>query len=76
MNFLLTPGAPLYREQLRARAFESWRNAAALVSLEWDAYLAADSDTRSDSFAAYEAALDAEAMAAAELELFNLDQAA
>jgi hypothetical protein len=43
MNFLRTPGAPLYREQLRARAYDSWRNAA---------------------------------MAAGELELFNLDQAA
>jgi hypothetical protein len=76
MNFLLTPGAPLYREQLRARALDSWRNAAMLVSLEWDAYLAADGDARSDAFAAYEAALDAERAAADELELLNLDQAA
>jgi hypothetical protein len=76
MNFLLRPGAPLYREQLRARAIDSWRNAALLVSLEWDAYVAADRDARSDAFAAYEAALEAEATAAGELELLHLDQAA
>jgi hypothetical protein len=76
MNFLLTPGAPLYREQLWARALDSWRNAAMLVSLEWDAYLAADGDARLDAFAAYEAALDAERAAADELELLHLDRAA
>jgi hypothetical protein len=36
MNFLLTPGAPLYREQLRARAFDSWRNAAELELFHLD----------------------------------------
>jgi hypothetical protein len=47
-----------------------------LVSLEWDAYLAADGDTRSEAFAAYEAALDNERAAADELELLHLDRAA
>jgi hypothetical protein len=48
-------------------ALEVWRAAAHLVSVRWDRFLAADPVTRSFAFAAYVAALDAEAAAAADL---------
>jgi len=76
MTFLLRPGAPLGTAQLHARALEDWRATARLVSLEWDRVLFADSGTRDDAFAAYVAALDAEAAAADELAGLYLRAAA
>ncbi len=46
---------------------DGWRNAAKLVWTRWEAFLDAPRDTRARAFAAYLAALDAEAAAAAEI---------
>ena len=67
MTFLIRFGAPLYQAQLRARALDMWRDAALLVQSRWDDFLAADRASRRGAFAAYVAALDAEAVAAGEL---------
>jgi hypothetical protein len=49
------------------RSLETWRHAAQLVWARWEAFLDAPSETRNRAFAAYVAALDAEAAAAAEM---------
>jgi hypothetical protein len=67
MTFLNRPGAPRYKAQLQARARETWRDAESLVQLRWDDFLAADRASRSGAYAAFRAALDAEAAAAAGL---------
>ena len=67
MTFLIRPGAPLHEAQLQARALNTWRDAELLVRLRWDEFLAADRASRRGAFAAYVAALDAEAAAAGEL---------
>jgi hypothetical protein len=51
----------------RARAFDSWREAADLVSMRWQRFLEAESEGRQWAFASYVAALDAEEAAAADL---------
>jgi hypothetical protein len=76
MTFLLRPRAPLYTSQLHARALEDWRAVARLVSIEWDRVLVAAPWAREDAFAAYVAALDAEAAAADELAGLYLREAA
>jgi hypothetical protein len=45
-------------------AYEAWRVAARLVSMRWQAFLDAGSETRRLAFASYLAALDAEQAAA------------
>jgi hypothetical protein len=67
MTFLIRPGAPLYQVPPRARALDAWRDAELLVHLLWNTFLAADRASRPGAFAAYVAALDAEAAAAGEL---------
>jgi hypothetical protein len=67
MTFLIRPGAPLYQAQLQARALDTWRDAELVVQLRWDEFLVADRASRRGAFAAYVAALDAEAAAAGEL---------
>ena len=67
MTFLISPGAPLYQAQLRARALDAWRDAELLVQSRWDAFVTARRASRPGAFAAYRAALDAEATAAGEL---------
>jgi hypothetical protein len=67
MTFLVRPGAPLHRAQLHSRAFDAWRDAELVVRLQWDTFLVADPASRRDAFAAFMAALDAEAAAAGEL---------
>ena len=67
MTFLIHAGAPLDETQLRARALATWRDAERHVHLRWDDFLAADRTWRGGAFAAYVAALDAEAAAASEL---------
>ena len=47
-----------------ARALEAWREAELQVHAQWDAFLVADRRSRRSAFAAYVAALDAEAAAA------------
>ena len=51
----------------RARALDTWRDAARLVSTRWEVFLEAEPETRAWAFASYVAALDAEEAAAAEM---------
>ena len=51
----------------QARALETWREAASLVSTRWHAFLDAEPETRKWAFASYLAALDAEEAAAADV---------
>jgi hypothetical protein len=67
MTFLSRPRAPLHEAQLQARALATWRDTELLVKLRWDDFLAAKRASRPGAFAAYVAALDAEAAAAGEL---------
>ena len=67
MTYLIRPGAPLYQAQLHARALGTWRDASVFVQLRWDDFLVADRASRRGAFAAYLAALDAEAAAAGEV---------
>ena len=67
MTFLIRPGTPRYRAQLRARALAAWRDAELLVQLRWHAFLEADRGSRTGAYAAYLQALDAEAAAAGDL---------
>jgi len=76
MTFLIRPGAPLYQAQLQALALDMWRDAELLVQLRWDDFLVADRASRRGAFAAYVAALDAEAAAAGELAHSHLAEAA
>jgi hypothetical protein len=76
MTCLIRPGAPLYEAQLRARALDMWRDAELVVQLRWDSFLVAARAARRDTFAAYVAALDAEAAAAGELAHSHLAEAA
>ncbi len=59
-----------------ARARKRWRDAARLVSTRWDAFLAAEPETRAFAFASYTAALDAEEEAAADMAALVSNQAA
>jgi hypothetical protein len=65
------------RAQLQALAHDAWREAEAQVQTWWTAFLAADRPSRRRAaFAAYLAALDAEAVAADALAQAHLDLAA
>ena len=75
MTFLIRRGAPLYQAQMQALALDMWRDAERVVQLRWDTFLEADRASRPDAFAAYVAALDAEAAAAAELAHAHSDLA-
>jgi len=75
MTFLIRPGAPLYQARLQARALDTWRDAALLVQLRWDTFREAEGVSRPRMFAAYVAALDAEAAAAGELAYAHSDLA-
>jgi len=67
---------PLFAERSRARALETWREAASLVATRWRLFLEAESEGRAWAFASYIAALDAEEAAAAELAAFSSSIAA
>ena len=58
------------------RALEDWRRAARLVAERWEIYRLARSDSQPLAFAAYMAALDAEALAADELAGLSYGMAA
>ena len=64
------------RAQLQARAHDAWREAELQVQARWDAYAAADRGSARAAFAAYLAALDAEAATAAVLAGTHPDPAA
>jgi hypothetical protein len=76
MKFLIRPGVPFHSRQLRARAMRAWRAAADLVWARWEALGEAAPELRPAAFAAYLAALDAEASAAATLAEINLGRTA
>jgi hypothetical protein len=63
-----------HRAHLRARTLDAWREAEGQVQARWDELLAADRPSRRrTAFAAYMAALDAEAATAAALSQTHLD---
>ena len=62
-----TSVTPLFPARGRARALDTWREAARLVGIRWRGFLEADPASRSWAFAAYVAALDAEEAAASEV---------
>ena len=65
------------RAQPQALALDAWREAEAEVKTRWDVFLAADRPSgRRAAFAAYLAALAAEAAAADALAQTNVDLAA
>jgi hypothetical protein len=57
----------LFAGRGRARALETWREAASLVATRWQNFLEAEPESRAFAFGSYVAALDAEEAAAAEL---------
>ena len=65
--FSTTRITPRFAQRGQAQALESWREAAGLVGIRWQAFLEAGSGSRSRAFASYVAALDAEEAAAFEL---------
>jgi hypothetical protein len=75
MTFLIRPGTPRYQAQLQARALDTWRDAELVVRLRWATFLEAEAASRPGVFAAYLAALDAEAAAAGELADAHADLA-
>jgi hypothetical protein len=75
MSFLTQATAPDPTVWLRIQALETWRRAARLVSTRWDLVLVATPEARQGAYAAYGAALDAEAAAAAELANLDLGEA-
>ena len=75
MTFLTSFGG-LYQVQPQARALAAWRDAALLVQLRWTTFREAEGVSRAGAFAAYVAALDAEAAAAGELANAHVELAA
>ena len=67
---------PILRFQPDRDPLEAWRTAEALVRARWTEYRAAGREDRAGAFAAYTAALDAEAAAARELRSVALAVAA
>ena len=65
--FLTDRTTRILADHARARALETWRVAAQLVSTRWEIFLHAERERRSWAFASYVAALNAEEAAAAEM---------
>ena len=65
----------VHQPQRQAQALDTWRDAELRVQLRWDTFLEADRASRRGVFAAYVAALDAEAAAAGELARTHSDVA-
>jgi hypothetical protein len=76
MPFLTRSGASPFGANPFMHALGEWRVASHAVTARWEAYLAADRADRPRVFAAFTAALDAEAAAASELEQLQLREAA
>lgn len=74
--FLADRSTPLFAARGRARALDTWRNAARLVSTRWEVFRDAEPESRAWAFASYIAALDAEEAAAAEMAGLLSTQAA
>jgi hypothetical protein len=67
---------PTLRYQYEVDPLEAWHTAEVLVRSRWAEYRAARREDRPGAFAAYTAALEAEAAAARELESFAFAAAA
>jgi hypothetical protein len=65
--FLTDRSGALGAGRARARALDTWRDAARLASTRWEVFLEAKSEVRACAFASYVAALDGEEAAAAEM---------
>jgi hypothetical protein len=65
--FLLRRRTAFHRIPCTRSPIEEWRAAERLVWMRWRAFLQAPPDVRSGAFAAYVAALDAEAIAAGDV---------
>lgn len=65
--FPTTHSTRLFAGRSRARALETWREAARLVATRWQNVLDAERESRGFAFASYVAALDAEEAAAADM---------
>jgi hypothetical protein len=62
------PNTYFFTHRVRAaRAQETWREAARLVSIRWATFLETEAQTKEFAFASYLAALSAEETAASEL---------
>ena len=69
--FITSHATPLFAARGRARALETWREAASVVSLRWKVFLEAEPARRPLAFGSYMAALDAEEAAAAEIAVLS-----
>jgi hypothetical protein len=67
---------PLFAARSRARALETWRDAASLVATRWRLFVEAEPGSRSYAFASYQAALDAEEAAADDMAALSPSMAA
>jgi hypothetical protein len=67
---------PLFAARSRARALETWRDAASLVTTRWRAFVEGEPESRAFAFASYLAALDAEEAAAADMATQSSSMAA
>ncbi len=65
--FPTAPTTSPFSAQARARALETWRDAAGLVSTRWQVFLDAEPESRQWAFASYSAALDIEEAAASDM---------
>jgi len=76
MRFSIRPGGPFSGRQLHACAMDAWRAAADVVWARWEVLCEVAPELRPAAFAAYLAALDAEASAATTLAEVRLGQTA
>ena len=74
--FPAAPSTPLFAGRSRARALETWRDAADLVAIRWRVFLEREPVSRTWAFASYVAALDAEEAAAADMAAVSSSAAA
>jgi hypothetical protein len=74
--FPATPATALFASRSRARALETWRESADLVSIRWRVFVEAEREKRASAFASYVAALDAEEAAAADVAVLSPSLAA
>jgi hypothetical protein len=76
MTFLINPDTLPFRRDPQIDALADWRAAEQLVTERWEQYSAAGSQEAPAAYSAYLAALDAEEVAASDLEQLTLRKAA
>jgi hypothetical protein len=74
--FPATIPTSLFASRGRARALETWRESADLVSIRWRLFVETEPERRAHAFASYVAALDAEEAAAADVAVLSTSLAA